>query len=233
MRPEAPWIRSRETAMQVTALEGFHHSIVVTGWNPYELPIASAVAMVDRDGRTHGRLCTSIFEKAGTLGRPSWPHAISPKVYYLSITNAYGNAMRPRLLVLACLGAIFCNTVHAQSASDALRAAWQQICPDATPGTELFARCAEIRDSGPGSADRELAAANGNNLELLATQGRMVMATVKQRARRAQSQARHVDSTANLAWSPWLAAADTTSSSGSVAEGDRWALIASAGSGTS
>lgn len=136
-------------------------------------------------------------------------------------------------LTLACLTALGTGHAHAQSASDALRAAWQQICPDATPGSELFARCAEIRDSGAGAADRELAAANGNNLELLATQGRMLMATVKQRARRTQRQARNGSSAASLAWSPWLAAADDSSDSSDDDPGSRWALIASAGTGRS
>jgi uncharacterized protein YhjY with autotransporter beta-barrel domain len=76
-------------------------------------------------------------------------------------------------------------TVYAQSASEALDSAWVSACSEAVPGTAFYDRCQEILNSGPGSGARRSAAAIGNNLEVFASQARMMMRMARQRGRAA------------------------------------------------
>lgn len=71
--------------------------------------------------------------------------------------------------VLACLAAA---PAHAQSPADVLDDLWLTICPQATAGSDLDARCDEIFDPAPGTSVRRSSAAAGNNLGVASAQAR-------------------------------------------------------------
>jgi hypothetical protein len=133
---------------------------------------------------------------------------------------------RPLLVSIAC--ALAAPSVQAQSATDALEAYWATVCPGAVVGTELYYRCEEILNSGPGSAARKLAAAQGNNLELMATQGRMIMAMIRRRTRQAQWDAEGREGNGFMA-DQWTA--EGSPEAETLAEGARWGWLASFGYG--
>lgn len=128
---------------------------------------------------------------------------------------------RLSLLALACAG--FAPLATAQTASQALDSSWISACAEAVPGTAFHDRCEEILNAGPGSGDRRLAAALGNNLEIFAVQGRLMLAMAKARARAtAKAGARAGTGKPDN----FVAAGDEPASV--LAQGSRWSLIGSA-----
>jgi len=79
--------------------------------------------------------------------------------------------MRTGTCILAiCLAmAGLAAPVRAQSPDDALANLWTTLCLGAAPGSELFQRCTEIANGGPGSRD---SSATGNFLGEIPGQGR-------------------------------------------------------------
>jgi outer membrane autotransporter protein len=94
-------------------------------------------------------------------------------------------------LVLLGLALGLPATALAQTPEDALTAAWLQVCPAASPGSELGQRCAEIAAGGPGSRAE---AAAGNFLEEIPGQGR---SSTRERSERENEQ--RADISAKLA----------------------------------
>lgn len=73
-------------------------------------------------------------------------------------------------MVFACLGlASLAAPLRAQAPDDALANLWTTLCLGATPGSDLFQRCTEIANGGPGSRD---SSASGNFLGEIPGQGR-------------------------------------------------------------
>ncbi|HEX5756465.1 MAG TPA: autotransporter outer membrane beta-barrel domain-containing protein [Arenimonas sp.] len=130
----------------------------------------------------------------------------------------------PRLPLVAAIAALCLSPgVRAQSASEALDAAWVTACASAEPDTAFHARCQEILNAGPGSGGRRSAAALGNNLEMFASQGRRLMAMARARGKAAGKIADAVEGEQSLNW--YSAAGD--SSPDVLASGSRWALFGS------
>ena len=85
----------------------------------------------------------------------------------------------------------FAPSLHAQTATESLRATWLNVCSTVPISIELATRCNEIYSEGPTpTATRELQSAQGNNLETLSSMGRMMMTMVKMRSRQALTTAR-------------------------------------------
>lgn len=74
-----------------------------------------------------------------------------------------------RVLMSCLLGLVFSGAAAAQSPDQALAAQWSNLCPGATAGSDLAARCGEIFAGGPGS---QIGAASGNFLGEIPGQGR-------------------------------------------------------------
>jgi outer membrane autotransporter protein len=127
-------------------------------------------------------------------------------------------------IALACAG--LAPVAHAQTASQALDSSWVRACAEATPGTAFYERCEEILNAGPGSGTRRSAAAVGNNLEIFASQGRLMMAMAKARARAAA----RAHAKANEGEGDNFAAADADAEAQTevLAQGAHWALLGSA-----
>lgn len=77
--------------------------------------------------------------------------------------------MRALAWLLLAFVAFFPARSSAQAPDQALSGLWNTLCLGALPGTDLFARCAEIANGGPGSRDRSAA---GNFLGEIPGQGR-------------------------------------------------------------
>lgn len=123
--------------------------------------------------------------------------------------------------------ATFAAPVCAQTASEALDSAWVAACAEADPGTAFYDRCQEILNAGPGSGARRSAAALGNNLEIFAAQGRLMMQMAKRRGRAA---ARASSEAASEQASEFrLADPDPEGDAPELlASGERWSLFGSA-----
>lgn len=133
-----------------------------------------------------------------------------------------------RSVLFLLITAAWSHSASAQTASQALDASWVAACAEATPGTAFHDRCQEILNAGPGSATRRSAAALGNNLEIFAAQGRLMMAMARARGRAAARAASKDDNGGNNFMSNFnLADAAESGDSGVFAEGDRWALLGS------
>lgn len=133
--------------------------------------------------------------------------------------------MFTRISLLALGAALLAPPALAQTASQALDSSWVSACAGATPGTAFYDRCQEILNAGPGSGTRRSAAAVGNNLEIFAAQGRLMMAMAKARARAAAK----ANTKANDGEGDnFAAAADADAQTQVLAEGARWALLGSA-----
>lgn len=132
--------------------------------------------------------------------------------------------MSHRTVALLAAGLALAPAAQAQTASDALDAIWVSACAAATPGTDFYLRCQEILNAGPGSGGRRSAAAIGNNLELFAAQGRLLVALAKARARAGKDAADDGDEAA----ADWLPlSAEGGEAGGTLARGGRWALFGS------
>ncbi len=130
--------------------------------------------------------------------------------------------------VIACVlaaGLAGTSTIRAQTASEALDASWVAACAEAIPGTKFYDRCQEILNAGPGSAARKSAAALGNNLEIFAAQGRLMMAMAKARGRAAAK----VVAKASKANGNNFTFADASAegSADLIASGGQWSFIGS------
>ncbi|HET6604461.1 MAG TPA: autotransporter outer membrane beta-barrel domain-containing protein, partial [Xanthomonadaceae bacterium] len=79
----------------------------------------------------------------------------------------------PRVCTAVLLATCLAAPATAQTPAQSLDALWRSVCAQAQPGSPFFSRCQEILNAGPGSADRSSAAALGNNLGVVAAQGRM------------------------------------------------------------
>jgi outer membrane lipase/esterase len=123
------------------------------------------------------------------------------------------------------IAAMWGPQTNAQTASQALDSSWVAACAEATPGTAFYDRCQEILNAGPGSGARRSAAALGNNLEIFAAQGRMMMAMAKARGRAAARAASKTDDSAGNNFN--LADATEPGNSGVMASGSRWSLLGS------
>ena len=126
------------------------------------------------------------------------------------------------------IGSAWNQPAFAQTASQALDSSWIDACAEADPGTAFYDRCQEILNAGPGSASRRSAASLGNNLEIFAAQGRMMMAMAKARGRAAARAASKVGDTGSNNFN--FADATSPSDSGVLASGSRWALLGSVSS---
>lgn len=133
-------------------------------------------------------------------------------------------------LSIAALGAGWSHAARAQTASQALDTSWTAACAEATPGTAFFDRCEEILNAGPGSSTRRSAASLGNNLEIFAAQGRMMMAMAKARGRAAARAAGKAADESDNSFNFNYADATDPSDSGVLASGSRWALLGSVSS---
>lgn len=112
---------------------------------------------------------------------------------------------------------------QAQTASDALDASWVTACASANPGTKFYDRCQEILNSGPGTAERRSAAALGNNLEIFASQGRLMMAMAKARGRAAARQARMASGDSRQSFN--FADPGASQNAEQLWQGSRWAFL--------
>lgn len=117
------------------------------------------------------------------------------------------------------------GVVQAQTASQALDASWVTACADAIPGTNFHDRCQEILNAGPGSAARKSAAALGNNLEIFAAQGRLMMAMAKARGRAAAKVAARSSKASGNNFT--FADATEAGSADLVASGGNWSFLGS------
>ena len=115
----------------------------------------------------------------------------------------------------------------AQTASEALDDAWVAACAGATPGTAFYERCQEILNAGPGSGARRSAAAIGNNLEIFASQARLMMRMARARARAAaQGAAQATDE--DFASFRFADGAGSNDAPEILASGSRWDIFGSA-----
>lgn len=121
--------------------------------------------------------------------------------------------------------ALFAGGALGQTASTALDGAWVTACATATQGTAFFDRCEEILNAGPGVAGRRSAAATGNNLEIFSTQGRLLMAMTRARARAARHAS--ADAVGGSATAMGFMAEDPVATT--LADGGHWSLFGSAG----
>jgi outer membrane autotransporter protein len=137
--------------------------------------------------------------------------------------------LRKSLLCIAVIAA-WHPSASAQTASQALQASWVAACAEATPGTAFYDRCQEILNAGPGSAARQSAAALGNNLEIFAAQGRLMMAMARARGRAAVRSTSRAQTSAAGSFNFDLDQAAEAGDSGVFAEGNRWSLIGSVSS---
>ncbi len=120
----------------------------------------------------------------------------------------------------------FSPLAQAQTASQALDSSWVAACAEADPGTAFYVRCQEILNAGPGSGARRSAAALGNNLEIFASQARMMMRMARARGRAA---ARVAAKQAGQAQDFRLADADPDGEATDVlASGSRWMMFGGA-----
>lgn len=130
------------------------------------------------------------------------------------------------LLGFALLLAVSPN-LQAQTASEALRTTWLNVCGSGPISIELATRCNEIYSGGPTpTGTRESLAAQGNNLETLTSMGRMMMAMVKMRSRQALAIS---GQGGNSQFQSNLYLNNAVEDSGVLAQGQRWSMIGSVG----
>ena len=124
---------------------------------------------------------------------------------------------------VARLGLLFAlllgvTAAKAQTPAEALDAAWVQVCAQAQPGSNFYARCQDILNAGPGSGDRRSAAAIGNNLGVFAAQIKIARSSFARRAAAGSKKRQEADQGLGL----------DGDEDDALWRSDRWGLFASA-----